>query len=149
MKWSKADEELAARGAGLVRLAAWALIAMSVLTVLVYVVVVGPGKLSQQSVRLLLTVGLASALIRGFRWARWLAVLLVLLGCLTAVGQVLALSRSGVRPFLPIVVLAAMSSVYVWVGRLLLWSPEVSAFFRGEGFKGKGAAPGYSDLHDV
>jgi hypothetical protein len=136
----RSDAEVVAQGEASVRRAAWALIALSLVIVLVYVARVGTARLPPQVVRLLLTIGLADSLVRGRWWARWLTVLLVFFGVLSAAQQVW--SPEAFRPprVLGTLILVVPALVYLWVGRLMLWSPSVSAFFRNAGDSGSGAA---------
>ena len=116
------------------------MIALSLVTVLVYVSRIGTARLPQQGVRLLLTIGLAYALILGRRWARWLTVLLVFLGVLSAGQQIWSPEAFQPPRVWGTLILTVPALVYVWVGGLLLWSPDVSAFFRNAGDGGSDVA---------
>ena len=129
---STPDAELVAQGRLYVRLAAALLVLLSVATTAVYVARLGTARLPQQGVRLLLTVGLAYALTQGRAWARWLTVLLLFLALFTLTP---AFAEPGA--FRPprlggTLVLLVMWVGYAMVGRLMLWSTSVRAFFRAQ-----------------
>jgi hypothetical protein len=122
------DEELVARGERFVEIAAVFLVAVSLVGIGYYIARLGTGKLPQQAVRLLLTAGLAYALVRGKRWARWITVLLTVL---TFVVVLPTVARSVFRdiPALESVGLLALLVGYGVIGRGLLYSRSVRAFF--------------------
>jgi ABC-type glycerol-3-phosphate transport system permease component len=122
------DEALAAQGERFVEIAATFLLAVSIVGVAYYVYRSGTARLPQQIVRVLLTAGLAYALVRGRRWARWLTVAIVIL---TFALVVPAVARSAFRemPALESIGLLALVVGYGIVGRGLLWSRSVRAFF--------------------
>jgi hypothetical protein len=122
------DEELVARGERFVEIAAAFLVAVSLVGIGYYIARLGTGKLPQQAVRLLLTAGLAYALVRGKRWARWITVLLTVL---TFVVVLPTVARSVFRdiPALESVGLLALLVGYGVIGRGLLYSRSIRAFF--------------------
>lgn len=115
-------------------LAAVGLLVSANLVVLVgYLVRIGTDRLPQQSVRLLLLLGLCWALLRGRQWARWLTVVL-LFGALWVgmgvFGRPGAFARENLLGTLG---LLALYVCYGVVGRALIWSASVRAFFRNRG----------------
>ena len=127
---SRSEAGLVAQGRFYVRVAAALLVALSAAATALYLARIGGDKLPQQAVRFVLTVALAHALTRGRAWARWLTVLLVFLGLFAAVPAL-----AGAGAFRPprlggTLVVLAMFVAYAMVGRLMLWSASVRAFFR-------------------
>ena len=118
----------AAAGRRFVEIAATFLVAVSLATVAVHLVRLGPARLPQQVVRLLLTAGLAYALLQGRRWARWLTVALCAVGF---AGVIVPLGRIAFRtlPVLPSLVLLGLALGYGIVARGLLYSESVRGFF--------------------
>ena len=111
-------------------LAALLLLALTELAITAaYVVRIGTDRLPQQIVRFLLVLGLGYALLRRQQWARWLTVVLLLLGAWMLTGPLLASgSFSGER--LPgSLVLLALFVGYGLIIRGFLFSNSVRAFF--------------------
>jgi hypothetical protein len=137
------DIALITQGRTYVRIAAAALVLTSVLTVLAYAVRLGTHQLPQQVVRIALTAGLGYALTRGQRWARWVTVLLLLAGMFVVVpvfADPLAFSREKLAGTL---IVLAMFVTYGLIGRGLLYSTSVRAFFRAhrDGIGSAAASP--------
>lgn len=125
---SPANPEQVAAGRRFVEIAATFLVAASIATVAFHLVRLGPAKLPQQVVRLLLTAGLAYALLQGRAWARWVTIVL----CALAFGGAsVPLGRVGFRtlPVLPSLVLLGLALAYGIVARGLIYSRSVRAFF--------------------
>ena len=124
------EATLVTRGRTYVRIVAAAFVAISVLTVTVHVARFGPAKLPQQSVRVVLTLGLAYALTQGKAWARWTTLVLLFLGMFVVV-PVFRDPRAFHMPQLPAtLVVLALFVAYGIIGRTLLYSQSVRAFFR-------------------
>jgi hypothetical protein len=105
------------------------LIATDIAVTVAYVVRLGPGRLPQQVVRLMLWLLIAFFILKGKGWARWLLVVLLL-------GGLMALLPTLTRPnaFAPgerlgTALMAAMYAGYGVVARGLIWSDSVRAFF--------------------
>jgi hypothetical protein len=126
------DPEQVARGRRYVQLAATAFVALSLLSIAVYVARLGAGWLSQQAVRLALTVALAIGLVRGQAWARWLTLAACVLGLAAAMPAFAG--DAFTEPRLPgTLALLAMFVAYGFIARGLVWSESVRAFFRAHG----------------
>lgn len=119
---------LAARGERFVEIAATFLVAVSIVGIVFYVSRRGTARLPVQLVRLVLTTGLAYALVRGHAWARWLTAGLMVL---TFVALLPPVARELFRtvPVLESLGLLAMFIGYGVIGRGLLYSRSVRAFF--------------------
>lgn len=129
MNTPEAHEDLISRGRGQVQAAVAAMLMLSLSSILLYLFRIGTDRLPQQALRFALALGLAYALIRGQPWARWVTVLLCL-GALYTVGVGVQHPQAtwGSRLFM-----VGFGLVYVWVARLMLWSPNVAAFFKAPG----------------
>jgi hypothetical protein len=124
------DSALVAQGRTYVRIAAAASVVVSAVSIAVYLVRLGPGKLPQQLVRFALTLGLAYALTRGRAWARWTTLVLLLLGMFVVV-PVFRDPEAFRMPKLPATLFTlALFVTYGIIGRGLLYSASVRAFFR-------------------
>jgi hypothetical protein len=134
------DGALVAQGERLVAIAATFLLAVGIAGVAFHLYRSGTAGLPQQVVRVLLTAGLAYALVRGRRWARWLTVALVIL---TFVLVVPAVARSAFReiPAPESIGLLTLVVGYGVVGRGLLWSRSVRAFFAARNRRDGPATP--------
>ena len=124
------DDALVAQGRIYIQIAAGVLLLTSILTVVAYVIRLGTGQLPVQLVRIVLTAGLGYALIRGKRWARWLTVLLMLAGMYLVVPA-FWVDGAFQSPKLPgTLLLLGLFVAYGVIGRGLLYSESVRAFFR-------------------
>ena len=136
------DSTLVAQGRTYVRIAAAVFVAVSAVSIVVYLVRLGPAKLPQQLVRFALTAGLAYALSQGRVWARWTMLALLLLGMFVAV-PVFRDPEAFRMPKLPATLFTlALFVVYGIIGRGLLYSTSVRAFFRAaKGGQARDGAP--------
>jgi hypothetical protein len=106
---------------------------LSSITIVFYLVRIGPDRLPQQLVRFALTLGLAYALIRGRQWARWLTSALLLLAVVALAPGVLTSAAFDGGRIGRTLVLLTMAALYTAVAGVLIWSPGVAEFFRSEG----------------
>jgi hypothetical protein len=137
---SAPDADQVAQGRTYVRIAAAALVLTSVATIALYVARAGTGRLPQQAVRLALTVGLAFALTRGQRWARWVTLVLLFLGLFVIVPVFRDPEAFRGPKLAGTLVVLALWVTYGLIGRGLLYSASVGAFFRARGGRGIGAS---------
>lgn len=100
-------------------------LALSVMVILVYLTSIGPQKVPQQIVRLILTGVLCVFLYRGVNWARWVAGILFVLAGIVGIASGTALLYIGAGAF----VLLAMGAVYVGSAVILLFVPSVRTYF--------------------
>lgn len=112
-----------------VRFAAAAFVLTSVVVVLVYVARLGTDKLPVQLCRIALTAGLGYALTRGRSWARWLTVLLLLSGMFVVVPVITDRSAYSGDQLVGTLIMLALFVAYGIIGRGLLYSESVRAFF--------------------
>lgn len=90
---------------------------------------IGPDRLPQQIVRFLLLLGLGYALLHRQQWARWVTVILLLLGAWTLTGPLLASSAFSGDQLWGSVALLALFVGYGIIVRGFLFSDSVRAFF--------------------
>ncbi len=136
------DAALVAQGRTYVRIAAAAFVAVSAVSIVIYLVRLGPGKLPQQLVRLALTVGLAYALAQGRAWARWTTLALLLLGMFVVVPAFRDPDAFRMPKLPGTLGVLALFVTYGIIGRGLLYSASVRAFFRAaKGARARGGAP--------
>ena len=98
------------------------LIGAEVLVILVYTTG-GTGRLDVQVGRLVITCLLCFALYRGFRWAWWVMVVLVVLGTLAAGFTTLGLLRSD-SP-VSVALMGSLFAAYLVAVYRLIWSQEL------------------------
>jgi hypothetical protein len=116
-------------GRRLVWVVVYLLVAQSVITIVLYNVAAGQGRLSQQLVRLGLTIVLAFFLVSGERWARWVTAVLSGIASVLAIGGgALAFSRGDAGWLL-----VQMGVVYGFCTAALSLSDAVSAYFEIKG----------------
>lgn len=130
---STSDPALVAQGRTYVRIAAGALLATSIASVLLFVARFGTVQLPQQIVRVALTAGLAHALTRGQRWARWVTVLLLFAGLFIVVPVFRDPDAFRGSRLAGTLVILAVWVTYGLIGRGLLYSASVRAFFHARG----------------
>jgi hypothetical protein len=94
-----------------------------------YVVRIGTDRLPQRVVRFLLLLGLAYALLRRHQWARWVTVILLLLGAWALTGPLLASGAFSGDQLWGSLALLALFVGYGVIVRGLLFSTSVRAFF--------------------
>ena len=112
-------------GRGLVITVISATIALSVVAIVVYLITMGPKNLAQQIVRLILTVVLCVFLYRGASWARWVTIILFLLGGILLIPSAIAALHIGAGAYM----LFAMGAVYFASAAILLFAPAVRTYF--------------------
>lgn len=119
---------LVARGERFVEIAATFMVAASLVGIAFYISRRGFGRLPVQSVRFVLTLGLAYALVRGQVWARWVTIVFLVSGFALMVPPV---ARAIFRTIPPLesVGITALFLGYGVIARGLLYSRSVRAFF--------------------
>jgi len=104
--------------------------AISLVTIVTFNVVQGAGRLPQQLVRFGLTLTLCFFLVRGRRWARWVAVALFLIAGIGSVVVSLGLLGRSMGAW----ALLGVGLAYLYCSGVLLGSTSVRAFFDSPGF---------------
>ncbi len=135
---SALDASQVAQGRTYVRIAAGALVLTSMATNALHVVRAGTGQLPQQGVRLALTIGLALALVRGQRWARWVTIALLFAGLFIVVPVFRDPDAFRSPKLGDTLIVLALWVTYGLIGRGLLYSASVRAFFRARREGGDG-----------
>jgi hypothetical protein len=124
------DAAQVARGRSYLLVAVGFLVFASVVTIIVYIVRLGPGQITQQLGRLAVTLVLGFFLLQGRAWARWLLLAFLLAGLWVALGIILrpgAFAGEHLTVTLPLLV---MYVGYAVIARGLIYSDDVRAFFR-------------------
>jgi hypothetical protein len=105
------------------------LVATEVAITAAYVLRIGPDRLPQQVIRLLLLLGLGYALLRRQRWARWVTVILLLLGAWMLTAPLLATGSFSGDQLWPSLALLVLFVGYGVIIRGFIYSNSVRAFF--------------------
>ena len=109
---------------------AWLLVVTEVVVDLGYLLAVGPDKVVQHAVRLILLLLLVRSLLAGRPWARWVLLALLMLGLVLGTFVIAGHWRAG---SVAVVAIAALPlAVYALALKLLLSRP-LAEFMRGAG----------------
>ena len=100
---------------------------ISILTIVMFNIVQGTGRLPQQLVRFWFTLALCYFLVRGRPWARWISIVLFLIAGIGSVVGSLSLIGNSLGGW----VLLAMGAAYLYCSVVLIASPSIKAFCNG------------------
>ena len=98
---------------------------LSIFTIATFMIAQGATRLSEQLLRLTLTVMLCIYLMRGVPWARWTSAVLFLVGGLLSLGGAARLLGNPGNAWL----MVSFAATYLYCAGVLIASRSVSAFF--------------------